>query len=171
MAFTALYPPIVSTYMPAFAVSNGKGTARIYFSLSPYNNDYQLQSILVSIVNPYTNLSVVDKEKYKSELIHFSYKNDVKIEQTSTGDKKYIEINESHLSEANWDTSLTYKVQLRFCDQVINNTNNNMGWISSTSMTGSFSEWSSFCLLQPIIPPTINLINFPEDTTQGVWNE
>ena len=168
MASFLLYPPIVDTYMPAFGVNKqagedgGTGTARIYFSVSAYNDNSKLNSIWVSIVNPFTNLSVVDKTVYKSELIALSYHSAVKIDSSREDNQYYIELNEQYLQDKKWISGQTYKVQLRFCEADINNSDegveNTMNWVSTH--TNLFSEWSSICLLQPITPPKVSIKNF-----------
>jgi hypothetical protein len=179
MASFLLYPPIVDTYMPAFGINKltgengGSGTARIYFSISAYNDNSKLKSIWISIVNPLTNLSVVDKTVYQSELIALPYETSVKTDLTKAEEQYYIEINEQYLYNKKWEAGQVYKVQLRFCEVDINNPednfDNNMNWISTH--THMFSEWSSICLLQPISPPTVNIKNFDVNLNTGLGED
>lgn len=179
MASFLLYPPIVDTYMPAFGVNKqagedgGTGTARIYFSVSAYNDNSKLNSIWVSIVNPFTNLSVVDKTIYKSELIALPYHPAVQVDSNKTEKQYYIELNEQYLQDKKWISGQTYKVQLRFCEADINNPNedveNNMNWVSTH--THLFSEWSAVCLLQPITPPNVVIKNFDVDLNTDIGED
>ena len=73
-----LYPPIVETYAPAFLIGSGtdKDICRIYFSLSMFNSLEEIANAQVSVRNQYTNLSVLDKTKYPSEIMLTTVKED-----------------------------------------------------------------------------------------------
>lgn len=167
MAINTLYPPIVDTYMPAFKVNEaGEGICRIYFAISKYNelataaevpgtNDAKIRSIWVSVVNQFTNFSVVDDtiDGYASGLIYFPYSN-IQIDEGKAGDHKYyIEVNSALLKDKKWERGQSYKIQLRFCSKSI--IENTMSWPVNNS--SSFSEWSTITLVQGVIEPTIQL--------------
>ena len=73
-----LYPPIVDTYVPAFLVDSGtdKDICRIYFTLSQFNTMEDIANIQVTVRSQYTNLSVLDKSKYPSEIMITNIKED-----------------------------------------------------------------------------------------------
>lgn len=166
---TTLYPPIVNTYMPAFPVTSaGTGEARIYFSYSPYTDQGEVASVWISIVNPHTNLSVLDKTKHKTELIRIK-KSDIKTDTSKTGDDKYyIVFSHTDLADRKWQQGFTYKAQLRFCTSA--DVTNTVTSVTDAINAGYFSEWSSISLLQPIEKPTISILNFP-DGLRPSWGE
>ena len=190
MAINTLYPPVVDTYMPAFKITevpetetvNGEektiikneGTCRIYFGISKYNdlgdpndslenqNDNSIRSVWISITNQYTNASVVYDDPikgYKTGLIFKTISED----RNKDGDNKYyVEISHNDLKGFSWERGQAYKVQLRFCSVYNAPTVNSSLWITENS--DKFSEWSSVCLIQGILPPSVRLNGF-EDTT------
>lgn len=166
MATTTLYPPVVDTYMPAFTVTEeGKNISpcRVYFAISNYNvlgqdkekdaKDGRIRSVWVSITNQYTNASVVKTDPWKSGLISFD---SIGIDNTREGDDKYyIDITDTML-EKGWERGQVYKIQLRFCSA--KNYENDMTW--PVNHSDWFSEWSTVCLVQGILTPTIDINGF-----------
>ena len=62
-----LYPPITSTYLPAFIRTTA---CRIYFSLSIYNSAEEIKNVQIVISNQNTNLSKsVTWRRYKPYFI------------------------------------------------------------------------------------------------------
>ena len=82
-----LYPPIVDTYIPAFLVDSGtdKDICRIYFTLSQFNTMGDIENVQVTVRSQYTNLSVLNKSKYPSEVMLTSIQEDI----TRTNTTKY----------------------------------------------------------------------------------
>lgn len=169
MALNTLYPPIVDTYMPAFEVdTNGKGTCRIFFSISKYNElaandsasqeDSKIRSIWVSITDPKTNLSMVNTNVFKSGLVYIYSKN-IGMDSSRVGeDKYYIDIPNNFIVQEEWNRGQVYKIQLRFCSAGSDVIKDEMNWPVVNSYL--FSEWSTVCLLQGILPPTVQLKGF-----------
>lgn len=149
-----LYPPIIDTYMPAFiASSEGQGECRIYFSLSKYNIAEDIKSIWITINNQYTNESVINTS---TGLKIFNRLNE---DTTRAGDDRYyITITDGDIVNG-WVLNQLYKVQIRFCMQAAP-ADLTMNWVVDNE--GSFSEWSTVCLIQAISQPVLRLLNFEE---------
>lgn len=111
---TTLYPPIVDTYMPAFLIKSEdeeKNICKVYFSLSSFNSLSQIVNAQVSVRSQYTNLSVLNKDYYPSEI----KLTQIKVDESIDGDNKYyIEIYPSDIIDGNFEYDLYYKVQIRF---------------------------------------------------------
>ncbi len=150
-----LYPPIIDTYMPAFLILQDKDQSDIfcdiYFSISDYNSLEGISSIWVSVTNQYTNVPVL-KEPTGLKKIEVGQ---IGIDNSRPGDDKYrIRIHGSELIEG-WRINEVYKVQLRFCSKI--DIKNEMSDIIKNQ--DYFSEWSTVCLIQGILKPTINFVN------------
>lgn len=162
-----LYPPIVETYMPAFVIDKEgytKNFFRIYFKLSLYNDISDIEHAQVTIRNQYTNLNMLNIEKYPSEIMLTPVYCD---DNRTTDDKYYIEVLEEDIKNSRFEYDLFYKVQIRFTDiniedkininnypQKINN------WLNSNENKMHFSEWSTNCLISGIGKPLLNLKGF-----------
>jgi hypothetical protein len=87
-----LYPPLVSTYMPAFIYTY---VCRVYFSISRYNSLNEMHhpgtdinsvdAVQVVIQNQRTNQSMLNERLYPSGIKLAS----LKIDDTRSGDDKY----------------------------------------------------------------------------------
>ncbi len=164
MAYLNLYPPVVSTYMPAFLNTED---CKLYFSLSPYNNFSDIKYAQVSIVYQNSNLSALKKE----------YKNDIKVcdihidENVKNSDQKYyVVINAKDLAENKFAINTYYKVQIRFThrdasDLPLKNGFNayeeTANWLVNN--LENFSEWSTVCLIRGISKPIIQLASYIEE--------
>jgi hypothetical protein len=157
----SLYPPVINTYMPAFVVkeSEGKytGSIRVYFSISKYNSS-EIKQVWVTVNDQHTNKNLVKKDnENKTGLLLKSLSRDF----YKTGDDKYyVDINQKDLSNSSWEVNKTYKIQIRF--------SNINGEIENTDSfivknQDYFSEWSTVCLLYPILEPELKLNNFDEE--------
>lgn len=152
---TNLYPPIVDTYMPAFIIGEVNSSCKIYFALSKYNSFNDIKSIWVSVVNQYTNESVLVSPT------EFKVFNNLNVDETRGDDKYYIVLNGSDI-KGEWVLNQLYKVQIRFCSQVAPD-NVTLDWVSSNSHL--FSEWSTVCLIQGIAKPSLKLKNFADNSS------
>ena len=151
-----LYPPQVNTFMPAFVNTQD---AYIYFSLSPYNDTSEIKRVHVSVTNQLTNENaLIDPSGILITDLLLNKK---------TG-MSYIVI--PYLSIKNgWGINQFYKVQIRFDSYEGEAYKDGM----SSSLLNSylldyrayFSEWSSVCLIRPILQPDIKLRTF--DTYTG----
>ena len=59
-----LYPPVISTYMPAFIIQQqNTDSCRVYFSLSKYNTIEDIANVQVTIKSQYTNDNMLSNTK------------------------------------------------------------------------------------------------------------
>jgi hypothetical protein len=107
MSIVNLYPPIIDTAMPGFVQDNG---VNIYFSISDFNSYEDIENAQITITNQYNNLSALDKNKYPSEVMLKT----INIDDNRVGDKYYIHINKTDMSEETFKINMYYKVQIRF---------------------------------------------------------
>ena len=155
-----LYPPIFShAYMPAFV-----GNCKIYFSLSNFNSLSQLKNeggnaaVQISIRNQKNNQSVLT-DSYPAGIKLSS----IEIDTSRTGDDiYYITIADSDI-KGGFDSSIYYKVQLRFTGQgatdTISATN---AWLNLNQKY--FSEWSTVILIKSLSSiPVLSLNNFDKN--------
>lgn len=166
-----LYPPIVDTYIPAFLVDSGtdKDICRIYFTLSQFNTTNDIKNIQVTVRSQYTNLSVLDKSKYPSEVMLTSIQEDT---NRTSDDKYYIELNKTDIQGGQFEINQYYKVQMRFthvdaadvslaAPQAID------GWLAAN--INLFSEWSTVCLVRGISTPQLAVSGFTIEEGKLSW--
>ena len=105
MAIINLYPPVIDTYQPAQI----KGSIlRIYFSISDYNVYSEMKNFAqVTISDQESNLSVLDKTKYPSQIML----KEIGIDNTRTIDKYYVEVENT---DGIFNIDKFYKVQIRY---------------------------------------------------------
>lgn len=163
-----LYPPIIDSYMPAFLADSG--ICKIYFSLSNFNKQNDIENVQVAIFNQNTNSSVLNKTKYPSEIMLTTLSKD---ENKIGDDCYYIQINASDLMSGAFLINQYYKVQIRFTGtsaatislstpQSIN------AWLAANQQY--FSEWSTICLIRGISTPVLSIQDFDSLGTEVVWN-
>lgn len=181
-----LYPPLVSTYMPAFLRTS---PCRVYFSLSQYNNIVNINPSLVQVSVSYldTNISalktspkiIVDENGNSSidetDLQYYPlgiYFAELKaLDNTTWVDEAthYIDIPPQVLSAIeegetpSFGLNQTYKVQLRFTSTDAspfpkNRPKEIASWINN-NLT-HFSEWSRVTLIRGISKPTLLVKGF-----------
>jgi len=161
-----LYPPSMSTYMPAFLRTQ---VCRVYFSLSPYNSIDEIMNAQVSISNQKTNVSALSSTLYPAAIKITSISTDTSI---TTDEKYYIEINPSDLTSGIFELNQYYKVQIRF-------TATGAGTPPSGTQIASwlinnqayFSEWSRVCLIKGIETPTITITGLAESSQTVLSSE
>lgn len=163
------YPPVIDTYMPAFVINNGAGICRVYFSISEYNSLSDIKNAQISIVNQYTNISVLDTTQYPSGIMLQAIKTD---NTKTTNDKYYIEVKNTDLKGNNYEIDLYYKVQIRFTHEDADNISLNTpqkldSWIAAN--LSYFSEWSSVCLIRGISQPTMGVKGFNIDDEGHIY--
>ena len=180
MALKNLYPPLVDTYMPAFVVDDkGKeidpNGVRIYFSLSKFNSPDMITSVWLSITNQFTNEPVLKGTGLKM----FKITEDTPLQKDLTrigDDIYYVVVKSSDLKPEEekkeeqeeeeqekqesgyWHRDVSYKVQLRFCNDPNREETNKDAWI--TNNLELFSEWSKVCLLKAILKPELKITGF-----------
>ena len=105
MAIINLYPPVIDTYQKAQIKGNA---LRVYFSISDYNTYSEMYHFAqVTISDQESNLSVLDKSKYPSEVMLTP----ISIDSSREVDKYYIDI---ATTDGIFDIDKFYKVQIRF---------------------------------------------------------
>lgn len=148
-----LYPPQIPTYQNAFVLTS---KCRIYFSLSIYNNYKDIQNnAQVTVSNQNTNQSVLSLTKYPNEIKLC----DVKIDNTKSSDKYYIEIEPGDLQNG-FQINQYYKVQIRFTSADAPTPPDSAAidkWLVDN--VDYFSEWSTVCLIRAISQPILTLQN------------
>ena len=167
-----LYPPIVDTYAPAFLVdsaSSSKNTCRIYFSISLYNSYSDIKNAQITICNQNTNASVLNEEKYPSDIMLTNIYED---RERESDDKYYIEIKKSDMINEIFEINQYYKVQIRFTSIDAENINISTpqaidSWLAANQ--GYFSEWSTICLVRGISTPTISIPGFDTAADYTIW--
>lgn len=166
-----LYPPIVDTYVPAFLIDSGtdKDICRIYFTLSKFNTISDIKNVQITVRNQYTNLSVLDKTKYPSEIMLTSIKEDT---NRTSDDKYYIELNKTDIQGGKFEINQYYKVQMRFTH--INAAEVSLttpqaidGWLAAN--INLFSEWSTVCLIRGISTPQLAVSGFTIENGEISW--
>lgn len=164
-----LYPPIVDTYAPAFLVDSGtnKDICRIYFTLSQFNTMEDIANIQVTVRGQYTNLSVLDKSKYPSEIMITNIKEDT---TKTSDDKYYIELNKTDIQGGKFEINQYYKVQMRFTHKDAPAAPSNQAldaWLAAN--INLFSEWSTVCLIRGISTPQLAVSGFTIEGGEISW--
>lgn len=166
-----LYPPIVDTYAPAFLTDSGtdKDICRIYFTLSKFNTISDIANVQVSIRSQYTNLSVLNKTKYPSEIMLTSIQED---STRTSDDKYYIEIYKTDIQGGKFEINQYYKVQMRFtyidaAGQSLSTPQAIDGWLAAN--INLFSEWSTVCLVRGISTPQLAISGFTIENGKISW--
>lgn len=166
-----LYPPIVDTYAPAFLTDSGtdKDICRIYFTLSKFNTISDIVNVQVSIRSQYTNLSVLNKTKYPSEIMLTSIQED---STRTSDDKYYIEIYKTDIQGGKFEINQYYKVQMRFthidaAGQSLSTPQAIDGWLAAN--INLFSEWSTVCLVRGISTPQLAISGFTIENGKISW--
>ena len=166
-----LYPPIVDTYIPAFLTDSetDKDICRIYFILSQFNTMEDIKNVQVTVRSQYTNLSVLNKSKYPSEVMLTSIQEDT---NRTSDDRYYIELNKTDIQGGQFEINQYYKVQMRFTHvdaaevslatpQAID------GWLAAN--INLFSEWSTVCLIRGISTPQLVVSGFTIEGGEISW--
>lgn len=151
MASDLLFPPILSTYQPVFIQGE---VGKIYFTFSSFNSKDDINNyIQLSIVNPDTNRTVLDTEKYPNE---------IKLCEIHEQDDLYwIEFSNT---DAKLELNQYYKAQLRFCEKGVAYPNPlTQEWLNQNEKF--FSEWSSTTLVRNISKPSLEIYGLNEKST------
>ena len=166
-----LYPPIVDTYAPAFLVDSGtnKDICRIYFTLSKFNTISDIANVQITVRNQYTNLSVLDKSKYPSEIMLTSIQEDT---SKTSDDRYYIELNKIDIQGGKFEINQYYKVQMRFthidaAEVSLTTPQAIDGWLAAN--INLFSEWSTVCLIRGISTPQLAVSGFTIENGEISW--
>lgn len=149
-----LYPPqCPQTWMPAFVRTTD---AKVYFSLSPYNEYAQIKRIHISVMNQANNESAL---KNINGIMLFDVAKNKGIPYDTEVGLYYVPIPNSAI-ENGFGINQFYKVQLRFDaydkEEVDDSDDAEFNSYLLNNQT-YFSEWSQICLIRPILEPHIIL--------------
>ena len=167
-----LYPPVIDTYAPAFLTDSGnmvKDTCRVYFSISAFNTRTDIVHAQVTVSNQYTNISVLNEEKYPCDIMLTQ----IGIDNTIEGDNKYyIDIRKTDIEGGQFEINTYYKVQIRFCSTAANEVSLTTpqaidSWLAANQQY--FSEWSSVCLVRGISTPILTIRGFDATAESTLW--
>ena len=148
-----LYPPTISTFLPAFVNTT---EVFIYFSLSPYNSSSEIKRVHVSLTNQLNN------ENAFNNLSGIVFK-DLKYDESSG--LYYVSISPTEVKNNTFNINQFYKVQIRFdgySGSDAPSATSTEAFIQEYLLAHQdlFSEWSSVCLIKPILQPNIQIKPF-----------
>lgn len=161
-----LYPPIIPDAYPTMLQQgktiNSNKYYKIYFSIPALNsiNNIDLRYMQVSIKKQSTNISVLDKTKYFSEILV----TEAQLDSTKTSNdyNYYILIPLTAFQNNKLNINQLYKIQLRFCQkhssitEPISYTGSDLSvWLNTYN--NRFSQWSRVGLMKLISKPTLNI--------------
>ena len=174
MASRVLYPPILDSYIPAFAAGTTTH-CRVYFSLSKFNSRTDFSSVHVSIVKQNSGLSVVNTNDnaslnhYRATGIILNVK-PVLVE----GEENlfYIDIENNDLSSidtnlgySGWIPGWIYKIQIRLCGAQDYNPSSDAGQAAWLNLNANrFSEWSNVTTTKAIGGITVQIPSLDYDS-------
>ena len=151
----ALFPPIVASSMPAFAIGqNTKNSVRIYYTLSNYNSTQKenIKAVHVSVRRQSSNINVLADENQIIQKEALLQQDEDKVLN-----RYYIDILSSDLKDNGFEADVLYKVQLRFSSLDVQYNALAPFFIDNIQY---FSEWSQVCIIKPIIPPVFYIDDF-----------
>lgn len=148
-----LYPPTISTFLPAFVNTT---EVFIYFSLSPYNSSSEIKRVHVSLTNQLNNENAFNN---LSGIVFKDLKHD-----DSSG-LYYVSISPTEVKNNTFNINQFYKVQIRFdgySGSDAPSATSTEAFIQEYLLAHQdlFSEWSSVCLIKPILQPNIQIKPF-----------
>lgn len=159
MASKVIYPPTVSSYIPAF--ENGpNAVCRVYFSLSKFNSRADFQSVHISVTKQGSGASVVNKQdappRYRATGIILNAQA-IQVESNLY----YVDITSEDVKQSNnqnksWETGWIYKIQIRLSGVNYDGVTKQSSWINDNA--NNFSEWSTVCVTKVI---GVNKVTIP----------
>lgn len=152
----ALYPPIVASSMPAFDVQRGE--VKIYFTLSNYNKNKisDIKNVHVSVRYQSSNVSALKGYEIAIKTIDEQTAIDQALNRYS------ITLRSSDLDNG-FIANTVYKVQLRLSSQGYTKNSNQSVISYLTKNLDAFSEWSTVCIIKPILAPIFYISDFHTD--------
>lgn len=173
-----LYPPQIGgsgTFMPAFVIDeDGKGTAKVRFSISPYNTADSIKGVHVTCVRMDSNLNALDAPTgvYCISLDALEKDGDEYLLPIgSNGEHSDVtqpDLVGQALMYDKFVPNTYYKVQIRFdCNASLPLADGTKGGNLDSDYlaknTDVFSEWSSVCLIRAIGTPKLVVTGFSKD--------
>ena len=150
-----LMPPVIDSFMPSF---NYTKQVRVYFSISTYNSLPQIAQAQVVVRYQTNNANALNTTAYPNKIKCCQINQVTSGENAaiaSTASRFYIVLTPDDIINGFNPTTL-YKVQIRF---------STVSYDSKTSiatLARTASEWSTVCLLKPIIVPTFSVAGLEE---------
>jgi len=145
--------------MPAFLRNL---SCKVYFSLSPYNNQEDIKYAQISITYQNSNLSALDNKIYPNEIKVCDVEKDSSINSDA---QYYVTIDTKDLKDKIFAENVYYKVQIRFTSidapNLIKEDNHykaTAAWLLAN--TDYFSEWSTVCLIRGISQPILKMADY-----------
>lgn len=161
------YPPLVSSYMPAFDYTKA---VRIYFSISSFNAaaDIMQGQAQVTVRYQSNNTNALDTDLYPNKIKcvpvqKLQASEDATLSQTAAS--YYVELSPDDIING-FDPNTIYKVQIRFSSNVWSTTLPQTTPIAQLAL--NTSEWSTVCLLKPIEIPTLGIAEFDNEIMDNV---
>lgn len=149
----ALYPPIIASSLPAFQYDIA-GSFPIEFSLSKYNSANEIQTVQLTVKRHTSNVSVVNNGNLSKTVVNYPFNKNLYNNKTQ---KYYIDVKQAI---ANFDPGVIYRIQLRFSSLSPGEASVNQ----YTNNASQYSEWSTVCLIMPIVKPSFRIQNLqPEE--------
>lgn len=162
---SSLYPPLVDTFQSPFLYTD---SAKISFTISPYNSYKEITRLHITLVNQKTNQNVFATNSELKDgtvltngvwIVPFETRSGI-LETDYIGNYYTLTIPNSLLkqtsnTEAGYVCDCYYKVQIRI--------DNSTAEVNSTYLNDQrahFSEWSAVTLLKAIPEITVTLTNF-----------
>ena len=165
-----LYPPITNSWMPAFKQTE---KARVYFSISNYNNINEIKYAQVTCVSQNTNQSILNRRNFPLGIKMLTYNSNpamntgFSIDNSREGDDKYyIEISPNDLQDPEMISNIKafynnqyYKIQIRLASTEADNWDGSPNTLYAWNVANldKLSEWSRVCVIRPIAEPAISL--------------
>ena len=186
MASSKLYPPLIDKSLPAFVITKNEsaeedeqesysGSVRIYFAPSIYNSIKEASQLQLTLRNRDNNASALSESVAKTSIKVIDEWYTVGADEDpilALSDYKYYTILTSEDLTEGWTPYKTYKVQLRFGDEVAAaNITPDTNISVYQDYQDHFSEWSTVCLIRPIEEPKFSVITLESDTTTENVNE
>lgn len=179
MASINLYPPTIDTSLPAFVANGGKGTCRVYFSLSKLSSSTSgIKSVHISVVKQSSGQSVVNQVntlegadlRYRSTGIIMTSNPPNSAE--GIDNYYYVDITQNDVKSGDkegWQAGWIYKIQIRLSEAVYPSDKEPTPseltqWL--TANASSFSEWSTYCTVKAIGQPQIVIPSFDFDSSK-----
>lgn len=164
-AINTLYPPVVSTFAKAFVSSTD---AIVYYGISQYNSSDDIKRVHISVVDQTNNENALsDPSGFMVLPLTFD-----------ESSKMYcVKIGPTDISGGSFKINQYYKVQIRFDSYGGTTGSDSVVWNSMSAADKnsymldnqtSFSEWSSVCLLRPILQPSIRIKTFDNGLASDV---
>lgn len=153
---TTLYPPIIKTSMPVFSANDEK--MKIYFALSSFTSKNDIKQVHVVVRYRDTNTNALSSAWPAGIMtcnLNEENANDNPV-IAATEERFYIELKTSDL-DGGFKQDILYKVQIRFSGTYIENTSPKLSDFTTLS---SYSEWSTVCLIKPVAPPDVEILEF-----------